>query len=159
MQGIERNNGNLMILAATNRPWEIDTALMRSGRFSTHIHVGLPNEEARTIIIRNSVSKVPHSNDLDISSVANRTEGYNAADVDEVCKTAKMHRVAMMDSGDCVSVVTMDDFEYALSKVHSSVSKKDLRDIEEYMKSGTVKGPFDNEGHYTPTDERPAGYF
>ena len=159
MQGIEKNSNNLMVLAATNRPWEIDSALMRSGRFSTHIHVGLPNNKARETIICSRMSKVPHADDLDICSLVSRTEGYNAADVDEMCKTAKMHRVVMMDSGDNVSVVTMDDFEYALSKVHSSVSKKDLRDIEEYMRSGTAGTPSSDEGHYDPSEGRLPGYY
>ena len=158
MQGIEKHNGKLMVLAATNRPWEIDSALMRSGRFSTHIHVGLPNAEARETIIRNRLSKIPHTEDIDLKALAKRTDGYNAADVEEVCRTAKMRRISLIDSGEKITEVSMDDFDYALTKVHSSVSKKDLKDIEEYRRTGCTP---DSEGYQMndiPAGEVPPGY-
>ncbi len=158
MQGIEEHNGKLMVLAATNRPWEIDSALMRSGRFSTHIHVGLPNREARETILRNSISKIPHAEDIDLAYVAVKTEGFNAADVEEVCRTAKMHRIQIIDSGSDVQDLCMEDLEFALSRVHSSVSSKDLKDIESYMATGSSP----DSGNYfkkdVPAGEVPPGY-
>ena len=156
MQGIEKHHGSLIVLAATNRPWEIDSALMRSGRFSTHIHVGLPNMDAREIIIRNCISNAPLADDVDLRYVASRTEGYNGADVEEMCKAAKMRRVCLIDAGDKTERITASDFEYALSTVHSSVSRKDLREIEQYRRTG--RGP-DLEGDYTPTDGILPGYW
>lgn len=156
MQGIEKHHGSLIVLAATNRPWEIDSALMRSGRFSTHIHVGLPNTDAREIIIRNSVSNVPLADDVDMGYVASRTEGYNGADVEEMCKAAKMRRICLIDAGDSTERITASDFEYALSTVHSSVSRKDLREIEKYRRTGG--GP-DSEEDYVPAEERLPGYW
>ena len=136
MQGVERHKGNLMVLAATNRPWDIDSALKRSGRFTNQIYVGLPNVDAREKIIRNRISGVPHAVELDLRDVAIRTEGYNGADVEEVCRTAKMHRILQMDSGSTTDRITAEDFEYALSSVYSSVSKKDVRDMENYRRTG-----------------------
>ena len=156
MQGIEKHHGSLIVLAATNRPWEIDSALMRSGRFSTHIHVGLPNTDAREIIIRNSVSNVPLADDVDMGYVASKTEGYNGADVEEMCKAAKMRRICLIDAGDSTERITASDFEYALSTVHSSVSRKDLREIEKYRRTG---GDPDSEEDYVPAEGRLPGYW
>lgn len=156
MQGIEKHHGSLIVLAATNRPWEIDSALMRSGRFSTHIHVGLPNKDAREVIIRNSMSNVPLADDVDMGYVASRTEGYNGADVEEMCKAAKMRRICLIDAGDGTERITASDFEYALSTVHSSVSRKDLREIERYRRTG---GDPNSEEDYVPAEGRLPGYW
>ena len=155
MQGVERHKGNLMVLAATNRPWEIDSALMRSGRFGTHVYVELPNIDAREKIIRNRISKVPHSESVDFRYIASRTDGYNGADVEEVCKTAKMRRIHLIDSGDPVKEITPEDFEYALSRVYSSVSKKDLREIENYRRTG---GDPDSEEYVPENKDSVPGY-
>ena len=153
MQGLERHDGTLLVLAATNRPWEIDSALMRSGRFSTHIHVGLPDTEAREAIVRKNISHVPHA-EIDYRAIAERTEGYNGADVEEVCRTAKMRRICLMDSGDEMKEITADDLDYALAKIRSSVSRKDLMDIENYRRGG-IPG---SEENYVPAGEIPPGY-
>ena len=158
MQGIEKHSGRLMVLAATNRPWEIDSALMRSGRFSTHIHVGLPGPEAREKIISNRLSRIPHSDDIDIKVLARMTDGYNAADVEEVCRTAKMRRISQIDSGEGANEVTTEDFDFALSRVHSSVSRKDLQDIEEYRETGCTPGSEVYKTKDIPAGEVPPGY-
>lgn len=155
MQGLERHGDGLIVLAATNRPWEIDSALMRSGRFSTRIHVGLPNAEAREFIVRHRMEEVPHTDSLDYGNIARSTEGFNAADVEELCNTAKIRRIALMDSGDGAEEITDSDFEYALSRVHSSVSKRDLKDLEKYRLTGSGPGTDDN---YVPRDDDVPGY-
>ena len=156
MQGLDKHDGVLLVLAATNRPWDIDSALMRSGRFSTHIHVGLPNTEARERIVTNRISRIPHEEDIDYHRIALRTEGYNAADVEEVCRTAKMRRITQIDSGKGPDRVTNGDLDYALSKVHSSVSRNDLRKIERYRRTGG--DPESVEEEYIPKEDNPAGY-
>ena len=155
MQGLERHADGLMVLAATNRPWEIDSALMRSGRFSTHIHVGLPDAEARGFIVRHRMDEVPHSDSLDYDTIVRRTEGYNAADVEEVCNAAKIHRISLVDAGDNEESITDGDFAYALTKVRSSVSRRDLEDLDRYRRTGNGPGMKDD---YVPGDADVPGY-
>jgi len=155
MQGLEKHKGTLLVLAATNRPWEIDSALMRSGRFSTHIHVGLPSKEARKIILCNRISGIPHADDIDFDCIAQKTEGFNGADVEELCNTAKLHRVSLMDSGNTSDEITVEDFEFALSRIHSSVSRRDLADIEFFRRTGQRPG---SEERYVSKDESVPGY-
>ena len=155
MQGVERHKGNVMVLAATNRPWDVDSALKRSGRFTARIYVGLPDRAARERIIRNRIEGIPHAVELDLAHVATMTEGYNGADVDEVCRTAKMHRVVMIDSGSKTDRITQDDFDYALSKVFTSVSERDMKEMENYRRTGY--GPGEGE-EYVPKKDKLEGY-
>ena len=135
MQGLEKYDGTLLVIAATNRPWVLDTALTRSGRFGIHLTVGLPSYEARVDMFRRKLTDIP-LDDIDYEDVARRTEGYNGADIEEVCKTAKAHRVeAIMDGGS--PNLCMDDLNYALDYVKPTVSRKDLEDIEWFSNNGT----------------------
>ena len=90
--------------------------------------------DARETIVRNSLTRAPRSDMIDFKDIASRTEGFNAADIEQLCGVAKMRRITLIDSGDPVEVVTPDDFEFALANIRSSVSEKDLEEIEEYRR-------------------------
>ncbi len=155
IQGMERHDGTLILLASCNRPWDIDSALTRSGRFGTHIHVGLPDERARQQIFAKKIGDAPCSPDVDTALLASRTGGYSGADVEEVVNHAKMHRIVLTADGEGGGVLTPEDFEAALSEVHSTVSEKDLRDIENYRRTGL--GPDCGNGQYIPGREKSNG--
>ncbi|MBQ5483301.1 MAG: AAA family ATPase, partial [Candidatus Methanomethylophilus sp.] len=59
MQGFEKSEGTLLVLAATNMPWTIDSALLRPGRFNRKIYVSLPDSPAREQIVRNCLTGLP----------------------------------------------------------------------------------------------------
>ena len=75
IQGFEKNDNNLIIIAATNRPWDIDTAFLRPGRFDRRIYVPLPDREAREAMIDNKLRGVPCDKYLDTDAIADMTEG------------------------------------------------------------------------------------
>ena len=52
IQGFEKHDNTLLIIAATNRPWDIDSAFLRPGRFNTQIYIPLPDDAARQAIIK-----------------------------------------------------------------------------------------------------------
>lgn len=74
-------DSQVFTLLATNRPWLIDSAVMRSGRISTAVHVGLPDEEARRFIIEGALAGLPLAPDVDIDEMVRRTEGYSGAEL------------------------------------------------------------------------------
>ena len=87
-------NDNLLILvAATNRPWTIDKAMLRGGRFETHIYVGTPNEEARKFLIdrqfKNKDININFENDSIKERLVNMTNGYGCADIVNLCNKIK----------------------------------------------------------------------
>ena len=138
IQGIENSKNNLMILAATNRPWDIDPALTRSGRFSKHIFVDLPVHQARSMIFRKNIEDIPHSKDIDFDYLATQTEGYSGADIAEICQRAKLQRINLIfTNNDSCEEITMNDLKYAISKVKSTVSQKDVEDLKRYYETGT----------------------
>ncbi|KAF2190980.1 AAA-domain-containing protein [Zopfia rhizophila CBS 207.26] len=87
MDGIEALK-EVFIVAATNRPDILDSALIRTGRFDAHIHMGLPNEQARRQIFQIHTRKRPLAEDVDLNVLASRTEGSSGADIKSLCSNA-----------------------------------------------------------------------
>ena len=83
IQGFEKNENNLIVIAATNRPWDIDPALLRPGRFDTKVYVDLPNLECRKAMFKNYLKKASIF-DSCIDYLAENTEKYNGSDVKNV---------------------------------------------------------------------------
>ena len=89
MQGFSDNENNLLLLAATNRPWDIDSAMLRPGRFNELIYVGLPDAPAREYMINKALKGLPLSEEVKIADIVEATEGYSGADVTEFCERLK----------------------------------------------------------------------
>jgi transitional endoplasmic reticulum ATPase len=75
------DRGNVIVIAATNRPNSIDPALRRPGRFDREIEVGLPNESDRLEILEKYVIKMDVATDINLESWAKKTSGYVGADL------------------------------------------------------------------------------
>ncbi|WP_254545066.1 CDC48 family AAA ATPase [Halomarina pelagica] len=139
---------DVVVVAATNRPDLIDTALMRPGRLDRHVHVPVPDEEARRAIFEVHTRRKPLADDVDLDRLARRTEGYVGADIEAVCREAAMiasrdfiKNVDPEDIGGSVGNVriTMDHFEQALDEVNASVTeevRERYEEIEENFSSG-----------------------
>jgi AAA family ATPase len=87
MDGIETLK-DVFVIGATNRPDILDSALIRTGRFDAHIHIGLPTEEARKQILQIHTKKRPLAPDVDLGVVASKTEGSSGADISGLCAVA-----------------------------------------------------------------------
>jgi len=81
---------DVTVIAATNRPDIIDSALLRPGRFDRRVYVTLPDEEARKEIFRIHTGKKPLAKDVDLGSLAEMTGGYTGSDIATVCNEAVM---------------------------------------------------------------------
>ncbi|KAA0001686.1 MAG: CDC48 family AAA ATPase [Thermoplasmata archaeon] len=84
---------DVTVIAATNRPDIIDPALLRPGRFDRRIYVPLPDLEARKEIFRIHTEKKPIAKDVDLDSLAERTEGYTGSDIATLCNEAVMFAI------------------------------------------------------------------
>jgi transitional endoplasmic reticulum ATPase len=89
LDGIEELQ-EVVVIGATNRPDIIDPALLRPGRFDRLLYVPIPNEEARKKILEIHLKSKPIGEDLDISELAKKTEGYTGADLAAAADTAVM---------------------------------------------------------------------
>lgn len=138
IQGFSDSDGALLIMAATNRPWDIDSAFMRSGRFNERLYIPLPDEEARRFLIEKSFKRVPVSADIDIADLVYSTEGYSGADIVELCEACKIMPIerAIAKGRDDGEIVTQEDVEEAKRKVKSSIQKADVELLEKFRSGG-----------------------
>ncbi|MCB1743765.1 MAG: ATP-binding protein, partial [Gammaproteobacteria bacterium] len=89
------DNRNVFVLAATNHPWDVDTALRRPGRFDRSVLVLPPDTQARAAIIDNQLRDRP-TRDLDVEAIARLTELFSGADLVHLVESAV--ELAMADS-------------------------------------------------------------
>lgn len=89
MDGLD-NRGNVVIIAATNRPHAIDPALRRPGRFDREIEVTLPTQEERFEILHVHTKKIKLDSEIDLREWAAKTTGYTGADLASLTKEAAM---------------------------------------------------------------------
>lgn len=89
MNGVGNKDQKILLLAATNEPWSIDSALKREGRFGTTIFVPPPDTEGRKQIFETLLQKVPRSEKIDYDKLAKITEGLSCADLGFIVNTAK----------------------------------------------------------------------
>lgn len=134
IDGFSGRNQNLLLLGATNRPWDIDSAAMRSGRFSQKIYLPLPDEDARRFMLNKNMKNVPVTNEFDLEKVVKQTEGYSGADIEELCDRAKDEPLLQAIAKDKVIEMTNEDFDKVLDVFPPSVTAKELLQFEKYNK-------------------------
>ena len=132
IDGFAGRNPNLLLLGATNRPWDIDSAAMRSGRFSQKIYLPLPDGPARKFMIEKSMKGVPVDQTFDIDRIVDATEMYSGADLEELCDRAKEEPLLKAIATDSVVAVTNEDFDKVLAVMPPSVSPSELKLFDDY---------------------------
>ncbi|ELY86094.1 CDC48 family AAA ATPase [Natrinema altunense] len=131
---------DVVVIATTNRPDLIDSALLRPGRLDRHVHVPVPDEDARKAIFEVHTRNKPLAESVDLEWLAGETEGYVGADIEAVCREASM--AASREFINSVEPEEMDDtignvrigkqhFEHALEEVNPSVSPDTREQYEE----------------------------
>ncbi len=118
MDGFAPNQG-VIIMAATNRPEVLDTALLRPGRFDRQIQVGLPTDIGRRQILDIHTRHVSLSEDIDLKRIAQITAGFSGADLANIVNEAAL--LAVRSERDSV---TMVDFDLAIERVVAGLQRK-----------------------------------
>ena len=146
MDGIEDNN-DLVVIGATNRPDMLDAAILRPGRFDRILLVGPTDKKGRLEIFKIHTKNMPLAKDVDISELAEKTEGYVGSDIEGLCREAAMLALRKDIKADKVKA---EHFEDAMAKVKPSVTKSDIeryKKVEEnYLKS--AKAALENNAAY-----------
>ncbi len=118
MDGLEELQ-SVVVIGATNRPNLIDPALLRPGRFDELIYVGVPDRPGRERILKIQTGKMPLAADVDLSTVAARTDRFTGADLEDVVRRAGLNALRRSLKAAEVSMV---DFEEALKDSRASVT-------------------------------------
>ena len=119
---------DIVVIAATNRPDMVDSAVMRPGRFDRLIYVPEPDEKSRLQILKIYTKEMPLTKDVDLNQLALITKYYSGADIESLCREAAMH--ALRNDVNAVEVA-MKDFQNAIKEVGPSVTP----DMEKWYKS------------------------
>jgi SpoVK/Ycf46/Vps4 family AAA+-type ATPase len=127
------------VVGATNRPEDIDPAILRPGRLSTHLEVGIPDEESRHAILQAKLKGVPH--DLtgnQLARLASHTTGFSGADIEDLVTKAK-RRAARRDA----RTVSVDDF--LTREEHETVRKDDYLESTADMDTSSPENVTDDD--------------
>ena len=134
MQGVGSSSSKsmIMVIAATNKPWAIDSAFLRPGRFDEKIYIPLPDFTARKKLFELKLSKIPTDN-VDLDYLSNITEGYNGADIEEFVEKLKQTAINESIKSGKDHLINMDDIKKVETTMHSSVSKEDIERLKEFQ--------------------------
>jgi len=127
MDGLEELQ-SVVVIGATNRPNLIDPALLRPGRFDELVYVSVPDEAGRVRILEVHTAKMPLADDVDLASLARRTDRFTGADLEDLVRRAGLS--ALRQSLDNANV-GMEQFERALEDTRASVTPEMERDYEQ----------------------------
>ncbi len=133
IQGFSDNKCMLLILAATNRPWDIDSAMLRPGRFNELLYIPLPDYEARKKIAQLRL-KDQTLLDFNYDDIAIETEGYNGADVSNVCDKIKLElfKELVAQKSEVKLPITRDMFDKVLQTAKSTVTESDKKNLDKF---------------------------
>lgn len=134
------------VLAATNRPWDLDEALRR--RFEKRVYIPLPNDKGREELFKLNLTNLKLDEEIDFQELVVATKGYSGADIANVCREAAMmpmRKKLLNNEVDITELVNKLDFREfidkpmsqnelleALNNVSKSVSEKDLDVFEKW---------------------------
>ncbi|MBT89072.1 MAG: AAA family ATPase [Spirochaetales bacterium] len=130
MDGLQ-DRGRVVVLAATNMPNLIDSALRRPGRFDKEIALDPPNALGRKEILEIHTRGMPLDKDVDLESVANITSGFVGADIEMLCKDAALFSIREVTKKDVIDYEILDsitvsygDFMEALKNIKPSAIRE-----------------------------------
>ena len=122
LDGLE-DLSDVVVIAATNRPELIDSALLRPGRFDRHILTTPPDTKTRLEIFKIHTKGMPLTKDVDLDVLAKKTENYSGADIEAVCREAAM--LALRENMKAKNVA-MEHFEKSLLEQKPSIAKAEI---------------------------------
>lgn len=152
---------NVFVIGATNRPEQLDAALVRPGRLDTLVYVPLPDQASREGILKAQLRKTPVASDVDMGFIASKTHGFSGADLGFVTQravklaikeaiTADIERTKAREAAgedvtmgdeeelneeDPVPELTRAHFEDAMKSARRSVSDVEIRRYEAFAQS------------------------
>lgn len=152
---------NVFVIGATNRPDQIDPALLRPGRLDQLIYIPLPDDASRLSILKAQLRKSPVAADVDLALIAKHTNGFSGADLSEICQRAaklairediekdiarEKERKAKQEAGEDVDMLEEEDdetpaeitrvhFEEAMRFARRSVNDSDIRRYEMFAQN------------------------
>ncbi|MFW5840948.1 MAG: AAA family ATPase, partial [Planctomycetota bacterium] len=141
MDGLQELTG-VVVIGATNRPGLLDPALRRPGRFDEMVYVPVPDRAGRIKILQIHTRNMPLADDVDLESLAEKTDGYTGADLEDLVRRAGL---AALRTDLQMQTVNMDLFNQALGETRASVTpdmQKAYEEMTRTLKQESPRQPF-----------------
>ncbi len=133
-----QTNKMLLLIAATNRPWTIDDAMLRGGRFDTHIYVGVPDQSAREFLVNKVLKGLPMDDDVVIADIAHKLEGYGGGDITAICEKIKLGAYMRSIKVGSVQNITKEDCDATISNSRNIIKEDDLEKFVRFRSYGKI---------------------
>ncbi len=138
LDGLDAENEDMLILAATNAPWHLDEAFRRPGRFDRIIFVPPPDRDARAAIIEILLRDIENKEDISYQLLARKTKGFSGADLNSLIDLAKQAKITEAMNTGKGSPINQQDLTNAAKLVRPST--------KEWLKKAKQYALFANEG-------------
>ncbi|MEG0258697.1 MAG: ATP-binding protein, partial [Lysinibacillus sp.] len=146
MEGIDTSTDEVLVMAATNTPWDVDNALKRPGRFDRLIFVAPPDEEARGQIFKLKL-KDRFAEDINVAKLAAQTEFFSGADIENVVELASERVLEEILTTGKERPLNTNDLLYALENLQPSTLEW-LRTAKNYVKYANHGGLYNDVEKY-----------
>jgi AAA+ superfamily predicted ATPase len=132
LDGFEKQAGHLMFVASTNRPWDVDAALLRAGRFDVLAYVPLPEQQAREQMLNATLAGIPLDRGVDLERIAREGKGYSGAEICALGMTAC--QLAFLDAVEhgVDRPVSAADLAQAMQRVHRTTTPQMLAQFDSF---------------------------
>lgn len=129
-----------VIIGATNRPWALDSALVRGKRFDTHLYITLPDYDARYFLVKKAFKnhmELLENTDITLEEITTRLDGYSGADIGSILdkvKTKALEQALINESNDIKDPVPicLDYFNDVMKSYRNSINKESLKYFEDF---------------------------
>lgn len=141
VDGFKKSETNkmLLLIAATNRPWALDSAMLRGGRFDTQIYVGVPDQKAREFMVNKSMKNLPLEHDVDLQKLAKALEGFGGGDIVAICDKIRLEAYKRSVRLGSKQNITRDDCNAILSGIRNHISDEEMAKFIAYRSGATVE--------------------
>ena len=141
VDGFKKSETNkmLLLIAATNRPWALDSAMLRGGRFDTQIYVGVPDQKAREFMVNKAMKNLPLNSDVDLQKLAKALEGFGGGDIVAICDKIRLEAYKRSVRLGSKQNITRDDCNMILSNIRNHISKEEMAKFVAYRNGENIE--------------------
>jgi transitional endoplasmic reticulum ATPase len=141
VEGFDKKAGRpILLMGATNVPWQLDPAMLRPGRFDEKVYIPLPDVAARRKMLDIYLSKRPLAVNVDLDALAQKLDGFSGADIKYLCdRSATIPFLKSVASGED-GEITSEILAGVVNETQPSVTGEMLKRFEEWSKSATTGG-------------------
>jgi len=146
LDGIDSNNDKVLIIGATNLPWEVDSALRRPGRFNKVLFVTPPDKKARVKLFELNMKGKPYEK-LDYERLAELTKQYSGADIARICDEASESAFREAIKTNQTVKISQSLLEEKIKTIHSSIIDW-FNTVKNYIQYSNESGLFNSVKEY-----------